>query len=298
MVEDMNSLAESRLEEDYNIFGYPTIYFDGGKEVLLGGGHGDEAVGSLIESCATSDVHDLDLNISVTWQGDGELKIDYTITNLEEVIPPQYIINKIIGGLKKVNVFVENIGENNSYDIDWQITISGGIFGRVDSSDNGTIYEFPAGETKLIRTTGQVLQPFGFGKITIVVKIGDVVENFNGFIIGNLILVEKIDNSQLEVQRIRGGIKKVKVIVKNVGDSIYYNVPWEIFITGGLINRIRSRTRGRILMIPADRARAIDSDDRWLQPRGVGNINIQIKLGSSTYDYDGFILGKLLIVNK
>ncbi len=36
LVEDKNSLAKSRLETDYNIFGYPTTFIDGGYEVIVG----------------------------------------------------------------------------------------------------------------------------------------------------------------------------------------------------------------------------------------------------------------------
>ncbi|KYK32075.1 MAG: hypothetical protein AYK22_00510 [Thermoplasmatales archaeon SG8-52-3] len=189
MVEDMNSAAQKRLEEDYNIFGYPTLYYDGGKEVLLGGGNSDEYIESLIESCAESDVHELDLNLTVSWQGDGELKIDYKIINLEEIIPPQFYIQKIYGGIKKVNVFVENTGDNNSYNVDWEISITGGFLGRVNSISNGTIDEFPSGEAKLIRSKGQLFQPFGFGNIEVIVKIGTNIEKFNCFIFGPFIIV-------------------------------------------------------------------------------------------------------------
>jgi len=36
MVEDKNSKAHDRCEQDYNIYGYPTVYIDGGYEVIVG----------------------------------------------------------------------------------------------------------------------------------------------------------------------------------------------------------------------------------------------------------------------
>jgi hypothetical protein len=38
LIEDMAQKAEDRLEDDYNILGYPTCYFDGGYEVEFGAG--------------------------------------------------------------------------------------------------------------------------------------------------------------------------------------------------------------------------------------------------------------------
>jgi thiol-disulfide isomerase/thioredoxin len=36
LIEDINSEAESRLKDDYNVNGYPSVYIDGGYEVVIG----------------------------------------------------------------------------------------------------------------------------------------------------------------------------------------------------------------------------------------------------------------------
>ena len=36
LIEDKNSEAKSRLENDYNIYGYPTVYIDGGYDIVFG----------------------------------------------------------------------------------------------------------------------------------------------------------------------------------------------------------------------------------------------------------------------
>lgn len=36
LIEDKNSEAKTRLEEDYNIYGYPSVYIDGGYDLILG----------------------------------------------------------------------------------------------------------------------------------------------------------------------------------------------------------------------------------------------------------------------
>ena len=38
MIEDMNSKAKNRLYDNYNIYGFPTVYIDGGYKVFVGGG--------------------------------------------------------------------------------------------------------------------------------------------------------------------------------------------------------------------------------------------------------------------
>ena len=298
MIEDMNSIAQNRLQNDYNIYGYPTVFYDGGKQVLLGGGNGDEKVESFIKTCAESDVHTLDLNLSVEWQGNGKLKIDYTITNLEEIAPLQYTIKKVFSGIKKITVLVENTGDNDTANVDWQIIITGGLLDRINTSTTGTIRNLPTGHRRIIRSRGQILQPYGIGKINIIIKIGTTVETINGFIIGRLIFVEKINQQQFEVQRIRGGIKKVKAVIKNTGDTDASDVNWEILITGGILNRINSSTTGTIRKIPQDRTRTIRSRGRLLQPRGFGRIDITINVGSSSTTYDGIILGRYIKIFK
>jgi thiol-disulfide isomerase/thioredoxin len=90
MVGDKNSEAYNRLKDDYNFYGYPTSFFDGGFKVLVGGYDDEKYYQSRIESSGRRDVHDLDLTLFVKWEDDGQISINLSITNHEETenMPP------------------------------------------------------------------------------------------------------------------------------------------------------------------------------------------------------------------
>jgi len=86
MVADMAQKAEDRLVQDYNLYGYPSSFFDGGYKVLVGGYEDVSYYQTRIEQSGSRDVHELDLSVSVEWLGAGDLQIDVSITNNEEII--------------------------------------------------------------------------------------------------------------------------------------------------------------------------------------------------------------------
>ena len=90
MVVDESNDASRRMSS-YNLYYVPTAFYDGGTTVVVGGGLGVDYHKAIIESVGARDVHDLDLSLSVMWLGDGELDIDISITNLEELpnAPPE-----------------------------------------------------------------------------------------------------------------------------------------------------------------------------------------------------------------
>jgi len=84
LVCNKNSKAYARAKNDYNIYGYPTVFFDGGYKVNVGGGSGNEAqYRSSITSCGDRTVYDMDINLNVTWLGGTEIKIDVSVDNNE-----------------------------------------------------------------------------------------------------------------------------------------------------------------------------------------------------------------------
>ena len=90
MIADKSTEAANRLSNDLNIYGYPTSFFDGGYKVVVGGISSESPYRSAIQASGAHDVHDLDLTISVDWQGDGVMEIQVDITNNEELMnsPP------------------------------------------------------------------------------------------------------------------------------------------------------------------------------------------------------------------
>jgi len=85
LIADKVEGAYDHLVNDYNLYGYPSAYFDGGQKVLVGGYDDESYYRTRIQQCGSRDVHELDLSISVEWVADGVLDISVSITNNEQV---------------------------------------------------------------------------------------------------------------------------------------------------------------------------------------------------------------------
>jgi len=85
-VSDMNSRSTSYLSSHYNLYGYPTLWWDGGYKVNVGAGSvpaAKSAYSSSINACLNRAVEDVDINLEVTWLGGTEMEIDCTVINNE-----------------------------------------------------------------------------------------------------------------------------------------------------------------------------------------------------------------------
>ena len=85
LVRDKNPIVvDPRLFTELNLYGYPTVYFDGGYRVNVGGSTGSESVyRSSISTCSKRSVYDVDINLDVTWLGGTEMQIDCSVQNNE-----------------------------------------------------------------------------------------------------------------------------------------------------------------------------------------------------------------------
>ena len=84
MVTDKNTLASNRMG-DYNLKWLPTAFYDGGYDLVIGGGFGQSYHENKIEESGSRDVHDLDFTLGSEWTGDGSMDITISITNNEEL---------------------------------------------------------------------------------------------------------------------------------------------------------------------------------------------------------------------
>jgi len=66
---------------ELGITGYPTVVFDGGYMRLIGAGHGQQAYINDINACGARTVADIDLHVTVAWEGNAVLGISADITN-------------------------------------------------------------------------------------------------------------------------------------------------------------------------------------------------------------------------
>jgi thiol-disulfide isomerase/thioredoxin len=91
LIGDKNTKADSRLQNDYNLYGYPTSFFDGGHKVIVGGYDDISYYTNRIEASGKRDVHELDFTITPTWHEEGVISIKFDITNKEDIAngPPE-----------------------------------------------------------------------------------------------------------------------------------------------------------------------------------------------------------------
>lgn len=81
-VYSQNTHAYDRMKNEFNFLGTPTVWFDGGDEVVLGGYVGCKQDYEIaIRTCGLRAVHDLDLEVSATWQGNATLEITAKVVN-------------------------------------------------------------------------------------------------------------------------------------------------------------------------------------------------------------------------
>ena len=81
-----NSKTYTRINKEYNVKGFPTVFFDGGYKVNLGAADVESAQAeyeSSIIECGNRAVPGLDLSLDVTWQEDTKISIDVSIKNNE-----------------------------------------------------------------------------------------------------------------------------------------------------------------------------------------------------------------------
>jgi len=79
---DTNPKAVERINE-FNIAGYPTSWFDGGYEVVVGGYDTWSYYTSKMDSCGARSVPDLSSEMRVFWLENEQIKVDINIQNNE-----------------------------------------------------------------------------------------------------------------------------------------------------------------------------------------------------------------------
>jgi len=117
LIDDTSETASYRVRNDLNLQGFPSAFFDGGDNIIIGGVSNENVYINLISRAGTRDVHELDFSISLEWLGNGELEIDISITNNEEFLnsPPE---NPIIIGPTSSGFGVEHTYEITAIDPD------------------------------------------------------------------------------------------------------------------------------------------------------------------------------------
>ena len=85
-----------------------------------------------------------------------------------------------------INIIIRNIGTRDFIDLDWSISIYGGLFGLINKHISETIPILPTGDEETI-SSGFL---FGLGSITINIVIEKNESTTQGFIIGPFIIIQ------------------------------------------------------------------------------------------------------------
>lgn len=186
LIDDKSPDAPVRLRTDYNIYGFPSAFFDGGYKVYVGGDSNQGQYKTRIKQCGKRDVQELNLTLAVDYIGSGDLKINVSITNNEQIKAPIIEIENATGGLTGITVAVKNSGTADATNVEWSINVKGGVLKLLNITDNETV-TIPIGNQVDLKTTSGI---FGLGQIQITVMVGRTTKVFNGFIFGPFIKIK------------------------------------------------------------------------------------------------------------
>lgn len=85
LVHDKNSIAESRLDNDFNKLGFPTVYIDGGYDVILGSDNFRSKFQQSLDDAKNRDVPNIYLNLTSEWnETRNEIKNSVLIKNNDD----------------------------------------------------------------------------------------------------------------------------------------------------------------------------------------------------------------------
>ena len=96
-----------------------------------------------------------------------------------------------------------------------------------------------------------------------------------------------IPTPDIQIGTVAGGVGKVTMEVKNVGDADATNVPWSIHVTGGILNRIDVTSSGNISTLAASGTTTVQTDKFIF---GIGKLTISLTAGSASASKTGKIL--------
>ena len=100
-------------------------------------------------------------------------------------------IGGIRGGIASVRAEIENIDDEDMDDVNWSISVTGGILSMINRTKNGTIEALEANTTETVR----LLLILGIGKVnvTMTATFGDfgtrIMKTASGFVLGPLVII-------------------------------------------------------------------------------------------------------------
>ncbi len=112
-----------------------------------------------------------------------------------EKIPVKIDISAKRFSVGQIRVSIKNVGEAEASNLKWNISVSGGIRGKINVNADGTIEDLESGRTASVYTVrGPIKHGFGRVKIKITVTVGETIfeETAKGFVLGRLIIIRPL----------------------------------------------------------------------------------------------------------
>jgi len=131
-------------------------------------------------------IYDLILTVADS-QGLKEVAVDETTATIES--PGELEIGEITGALLRVNAEIKNIDDNEATDVEWSISVNGGILGLINVSVSNIFDSIGPNSSEIVYAS----PIFGIGKIDITVIasaycLDPIEKKATGLVIGPFIL--------------------------------------------------------------------------------------------------------------
>ncbi len=148
LIDDVDTLAEYRLDNDLNLSAFPTTYFDGGNYVYVGGSASPAVYQGRVNNVTQREAPDLDMISEITWIGDGVIDITVTIGNgviVNDAPPPPVpeLAELVVAQGATVYVLatvVDPDGDDLYYQFDWGDGVISSWYGPWPSGDTADTY--------------------------------------------------------------------------------------------------------------------------------------------------------------
>jgi hypothetical protein len=149
-VTDKNSKSQQRCSVDYNVYGYPTVYFDGGYKVNVGAGSvpsAKAAYNSSLTQCEARPVADIDVEVKVEWMGGAKIQVCASVKN-NEMAPYRGTVRAFITENKSSKGWKDTSGKLYTYcfldyAINQKVNILGNDAWSLCVEWDGTTHGFP-----------------------------------------------------------------------------------------------------------------------------------------------------------
>jgi hypothetical protein len=308
---DANQHSYERISNEYNIYGWPTVYVDGGYELVVGSNENVqqdmEHLNMSIENCSTRQVPDIHASLTCEWLGSAITNITVKLENNE---PTSYSghLRVYVTEIMSTMGWYDTNGDPYTfafldYAFNQNIAIDSGVSWQASTLWNGFDHDDGYGND------------FG-GIIPDNIMIFAVVYNdtihqgyskppgeypFDAYYVDE-VTASKIDvppPPELEIRDIKasfGGMGKGGVIdaqVANCGDANVVDIEWSISVKGGLLGKINVSGIGFISSLEPEKTTAIQTD---APIRGVGKLEAIIKVGILSKKVTGFIAGPFIVL--